>query len=236
MGSLEDRIIKNSNKQSSITPIEARELIVDVSAYFKQEVEKAGLGDLVFVRRQITRISTKFRDAGRRSPPWRPASQIVPGRPQNGSDGNRQARWNFDPAHKFYASEVNATLVEVKYYLQTLSLEGAPAVSDNRIVGAFEWLLGHEISPGSYLDPIQLIQIKFNDFFSDARILQSGHLVPLDRGGKHLPSNAFLMLQRSNQLQGNLTLEELLNLMEGIVRKHKSNKIPELNTPNADQS
>jgi hypothetical protein len=42
----------------------------------------------------------------------------------------------------------------------------------------------------------------------------------LDRDGKHEPKNAFLMLHRSNQLQGNLTLEELVALMEEITKRH----------------
>jgi hypothetical protein len=54
----------------------------------------------------------------------------------------------------------------------------------------------------------------------DARTIQSGHLHPLDRGGKHEPANAFLMLHRSNQLQGNLTVEELIALMDEIVKRH----------------
>jgi hypothetical protein len=44
--------------------------------------------------------------------------------------------------------------------------------------------------------------------------------VPLNRSGKHEPANAFLMLARSNQLQGDLTVDELLNLMEQILLRH----------------
>ena len=77
-------------------------------------------------KRKVTRLTTKFRDAGRRSPPWKATSSVVPGRPQDGSDGNRQNRWLFDPSHKFYADEVTATLVEIGYYFQTLSMKNSP--------------------------------------------------------------------------------------------------------------
>lgn len=39
---------------------------------------------------------------------------------------------------------------------------------------------------------------------------------------EHVPSNTFLMLARSNQLQGNLTLDELIGLMRTIVTQHQA--------------
>lgn len=59
-----------------------------------------------------------------------------------------------------------------------------------------------------------------DEVIADAKIIQSGHIFPLDRGGRHHPSNTFLMLARSNQLQGNLSVEELLDLMKSILEKH----------------
>ena len=130
-------------------------------------------------------------------------------------------RWLLDKGHKFYADETTATLVEVKYYLQALSMSGAPTLADKSLRSAFSWMLEHEIEPGNYLDPIQRIPIIAHDIVKDARTIQSGHLVPLDRGGKHEPTNAFLMLPISNQLQGNLTLAELLTLMRQILARHE---------------
>jgi hypothetical protein len=61
---------------------------------------------------EITRaIHTKFNDAGRRSAPWRAFSKKMPGRPQDGGDGNRINRWLLPVDHKFYATEKIATLV-----------------------------------------------------------------------------------------------------------------------------
>jgi len=74
------------------------------------------------------------------------------------------------------------------------------------------------------LDPIQLIPISLVEFIRDPKLVQSGHLVPLDRDGKHIPSNTFLMLARSNQIQGNQTVEEMVALMEQIVQRHKARK------------
>lgn len=203
------------NAKEGISEEGVRALISIVTAIFRQHVTGAGYNE-----RSVQAVITKFRDAGRRSAPWRPASERVPGRPQDGADGNRRLRWLFSEEHKFFASEIDATLVEVKYYLQTLSMLNAPPLPNNSIQDSFEWLLGHKVLPGKYLDPIQLVQIDFNAFLNDPRLVQSGHFVPLDRGGRTEPSNAFLMLARSNQLQGNLTFDELIALMTDIVTKH----------------
>jgi hypothetical protein len=114
-------IMTLAQREYLVSEDEVRVLITAISAYFRLFLTTAGYSDA-----QVRAIITKFRDAGRRSAPWRPASGRVPGRPQDGADGNRRARWLFQPEHKFYADEVSATLVEVKYFLQTLSMAGAP--------------------------------------------------------------------------------------------------------------
>jgi hypothetical protein len=100
-------------------------------------------------------------------------------------------------------------------------MDDAPILPENTIQKCFNWLIEHDVVPGYYLDPIQLIPISLKEIIDDARKIQSGHLHPLDRGGQHEPKNAFLMLSRSNQLQGNLTVEELIKLMAEIVKRHE---------------
>lgn len=205
-------------KSFSMTVEEARALIFLISNLFKKACEEAGVE-----KSQIQGLRTKFRDAGRRSAPWKATSSRVPGRPQDGADGNRTNRWLLPEDHKFYATEKIASLVEVKYYLQALSMRAAPPVNFCDIRSIFTpWLVEHEVLAGKYEDPIQLIPIDFYEFAADRRLVQSGHVHPLDRGGIHHPDNTFLMLFRSNQIQGNLTVEELLNLMRTIVEKHDS--------------
>lgn len=211
-----DRIKTLAGLQDQIDETQVRELIRLVSSLFRDLMLAAGHN-----ARQITRLTTKFRDAGRRSAPWKATSSRVPGRPQDGANGNRINRWLLDKSHKFYADEVAATLVEIKYYLQALSMSGAPELPDESLKSAFSWMLEHEIEPGNYVDPIQLVPINIHEVVRDARTIQSGHLIPLDRGGKHEPKNAFLMLPTSNQLQGNQTRDELLALMEEILARHK---------------
>ncbi len=199
----------------AISDENVRVLISALANLFKKHLLSAG-----YSQKKVNALKTKFRDAGRRSAPWKPTSSRVPGRPQDGADGNRQNRWLFEPSHKFYATEVDATLVEIKYFLQTLSMSGAPPLADNSIENSFVWLLGYPVKQGNYVDPIQLIPINFQDFLNNPKLVQSGHLIPLDKGGKHTPNNTSLMLARSNQLQGNQTLDEMLEMMNKIIRRH----------------
>jgi len=173
-----------------------------------------------FSEKDVKAMHTKFNDAGRRSAPWKAFSQKVPGRPQDGKDGNRMNRWLFEPTHKQYATEKDATLVQIRYYLQALSMTSAPKLPESELQTAFKWLAGHLIEPGAYQDPIQLIQIDLKTSLQEPRSINSGHLVPLDRGGRHVPENAFLMLHRSNQMQGNMSVTELIELMSQIVQRH----------------
>ncbi|MDP4114550.1 MAG: hypothetical protein Q8903_00360 [Bacteroidota bacterium] len=209
------RAVEIGRRENQITVEEVRELISLITKIFRELLIANN-----FSARNILRLTTKFRDAGRRSAPWRPTSERVPGRPQDGADGNRILRWLLPTDHKFYATEINATLVEIKYYLQCLSMQNAPFIPNAEFRNAFIWLLGHQVEPGRYLDPIQLLPIDLNGVINDARSIQSGHYNPLDRGGRHIPSNTFLMLARSNQLQGNLTVEELLDVIRGIINRH----------------
>jgi len=209
-------LLKLAEHETNISVGDVRKLMRSTTALFRNLLQDAG-----HEKRKITRLTTKFRDAGRRSPPWKPHSSRVPGQPQDGADGNRTNRWLLPENHKFYATEVTATLVEVRYYFQALSMKDAPTLPKDDLRDTFQWLLGHPLESGRYLDPIQLTPISLEDFIADPRLIQSGHFIPLDRGGRHEPSNAFLMLKQSNQLQGNLTLPELLRLMDHILARHR---------------
>lgn len=165
----------------------------------------------------VNKVVTKFRDAGRRSPPTSAFSRIGPGRPQSAADGNRANRWELPSDHKYFAEKRVAQLVEIRYFLQALSLRGAPPLKYDRATSAFIWLLGHELRPGAYLDPIMVREIDFSAFLNDPKTLTSGHLVPLARGGYHEPNNTYLMLSRSNILQNDLTFSEFLALIDDIL-------------------
>ena len=205
-----------AQQEYNISTENVRVLYSAVRNCFKKHLINAG-----YPPQKIEALSTKFNDSGPRSAPWKPTSSRVPGRPQDGKDGNRINRWELPIDHKFYADEINAKLVGVKYFLQALSMEGVSPLSANSIQTSFIWLLGHSVEPGEYLDPIQLKPISFQRLIEHPRSIESGHLIPLDRGGKHIPENTFLMESESNRIQNNLTLDELLEWMEKVIRKYK---------------
>ena len=214
-----DYIASLGQKGSRISKEDVRRIIEVLPTQFKRHLTENGVDP-----KKATALSTKFRDAGRRSAPYSAFSKKVPGRPQDGADGNRINRWLLPKEHKYYAEEMTATLVEVKYFLQTLSMLNAPEVKNSQFQNSFDWLIGHPVKPGEYLDPITLLIVDFEEFLANPRQITSGHLFPLDRGGKHEPSNTFLMTRESNMLQGNNTLPELLEMIEGISKRHKQFK------------
>lgn len=199
---------------SRTTVEEARKLIQLWSELFRKHLIANGVQ-----ARQVTRLTTKFRDAGRRSPPWQPGSVTGNRRPQDGADGNRRNRWLFDQDHRFYADETTATLTEVRYFLQTLSMKGAPRIPGGKLEIEFMTILGHPLKPGEFLDPIQKIPVEFQEFVNNPRYVESGHYVPFGKGGRHTPDNATLMLKVSNRLQADLTVDELLQTMAGILER-----------------
>ena len=200
-----------------LTDEDVRSAVERCRALFRGTLRDAG-----YEEKKITALLTKFVDAGRRSAPWKPTSGRVPGRPQDGADGNRIKRWLLPSDHKFFASEVDATLVEIRYMLQAMSMTGFPRIGHAHHLESWQWLTdGKMINQGDYLDPIQLIPIDFLSFLNQPRLITSGHIFPLDRGGRHEPSNTFLTLAISNNLQGNNTVTELLNMMWEIVKRHQ---------------
>ena len=191
---------------------DALEMYRAAKGHFREQLSEAPV-------RRVTALLTKYNDAGPRSAPWRSVSERVPGRPQDGRDGNRINRWELPEDHKFYSTRRDGVLVAIKYILQTLSMDGAP-VSSRELSQSYRWLTGHDIGPGRFRDPIQLVGIGLAEVIERPRLITSGHLQPLDRGGRHLPANTSLMLKVSNDLQGNLTVEELLDMIHGILQRH----------------
>ena len=90
------KIKEIANKKETLSIEEVRILITLITSIFTELCLAHG-----YDARQILRVKTKLRDAGRRSPPWKPTSSRVPGRPQDGSDGNRILRWKLEVGQSF---------------------------------------------------------------------------------------------------------------------------------------
>ena len=194
----------------------SREIYTAAKLLFRGILRERGYPD-----KGIQALLTKFNDAGPRSAPTAAFSKTVAGRPQSGADGNRINRWLLEPDHKQYATECEARLVGTRYIFQALSMTGAPVAPSGTIQHSFHWLVGHDITPGSYLDPVLLLPLNFNEMFNEPRTITSGHFIPLSRGvGLHNIGNTFLQSKKSNDLQSDNTLEELLAMISGVLDRH----------------
>jgi hypothetical protein len=169
----------------------------------------------------IQAILRKFNDSGRRSPPWQQGNEDGHRRPQDGADGNRQNRWLFDDKHPYYATKSMGCLVEIKFILQTFSMDNIPNLPSNILQNSFNGIIDHDLTPGVFSDPLTGHVIDFNKFVADRKYLESGHINPHGRGGRHTYKNATLMLRDSNRQQADLTINECLENMAIILRNHK---------------
>ncbi len=195
---------------------EARELYEVARGVFRNTLRSCNYDD-----RKITALLTKFNDAGPRSAPTAAFSSVLPGRPQSGADGNRINRWLLPQDHKQFASEAEGRLIGTRFILQALSMQNAPEIPGNDYGDGFRWLLGHRLAPGEYLDPVMKEPIDFVELLNEPTLVTSGHFIPLSRDdGRHIVENTFLQLKKSNYLQGDNTLDELLEMMQRILARH----------------
>lgn len=218
--------------REALTDADVTRVIQLLPTFFRTLLVESGIED-----RPARALTTKFRDAGRRSAPWKAFSSRVAGRPQDGADGNRINRWLLPEDHKQYATEREATLVEIAFYMQALSFTDSPVVPHPTFGEDWSWITGHAVKPGEFRDPVQLREISMTRVLENPRMITSGHIYPLDRGGNHELGNVFLVLHRSNQMQGNMTLPEFLQLSDYIVKRHRERgSFPENNSDRVMES
>jgi len=212
------RLSLNSINPPDPSDDDAYEILMKVRKLFKSILLQARIDETV-----LKSILTKFTDSGRRSAPWRDGSETGHRRPQDGADGNRQNRWLFDPAHEYYATKSMGSLVEIRFILQTLCMQNAPQLPSDTLKDSFNGILGHELLPGKFLEPLTKESPDFNEFVNDRRYIESGHVIPHARDGRHNYNNATLMLRDSNRQQADFTIDECVEKMKRILSNHGYN-------------
>lgn len=208
----------NSSNPPEPSDVNAYGILMKVRKLFKSVLLQAGIDETV-----LKSILTKFTDSGRRSAPWRDGSETGHRRPQDGADGNRQNRWLFDPAHEYYATKSMGCLVEIRFILQTLCMQNSPQLPSDILKDSFNGILGHDLTPGKFLDPLTKESPDFNEFVRDRRYIESGHVIPHARSGKHNYKNATLMLRDSNRQQADYTIDECIQNMALVLSNHGYN-------------
>jgi hypothetical protein len=136
------------------------------------------------------------------------------GRRQTGEfRSNRDSRWKLNKADPQFGTESNCKLVLLRLFATLLEFEGAPTI-DRVVTGMLEERLGRPLKLNSFRDELTLELMSYDE--AVAEVLNSkpglsnfhiGHRDPTLQP-KHTPDNVEWRTERSNLIQGNLTLRE----------------------------
>lgn len=126
---------------------------------------------------------------------------------------NRASRWKANPHDPQYGSEQHCKLILLRLYATLLEFDGAPSVDANTKT-VLENRLGRPIKPDSFRDELMLERMSFADLVAEAEAstqgvssLHIGHRDPTLKP-RHTPDNVEWRTERSNLIQGNLTLRD----------------------------
>jgi hypothetical protein len=124
---------------------------------------------------------------------------------------NRLPRWRSLPADPQYGTEHDCKLILLRLYGTLLEFTDAPTV-DAGTRAILEKRLGRTLIRDGFRDELMLEQLSFADLVAEAAnpkpgvsAIHIGHRDPT-RTPKHTPDNVEWRTERSNLIQGNLTL------------------------------
>jgi len=144
---------------------------------------------------------------------------------------NRAKRWEVRPDDFQHASLQDCWSVEQRLTRALLNFEDFPLVVRNRFV---EERLVRADEPVTRC-PVTLAPLNFRAFA--ATILEAthgrsdyqiGHLNPLKRGGRHVGPNICWQSADGNRIQGDLTIDETVAMLEGIAHRRAALPGPNL--------
>ena len=147
------------------------------------------------------------------------------GRRQTGEfPTNREPRWTLVPNHPQYGTEFDCRLILLRLYATLLEFDGAPDI-DSATLSMLEERLGRPIEKNSFRDELLLEKMSYADVVHEVlnpipgiSSIHIGHRDPT-RQPKHSADNVEWRTERSNLIQGNLTLRAARTyLVEMIAR------------------
>jgi hypothetical protein len=136
------------------------------------------------------------------------------GRRQTGQfRSNRASRWTLSRDDPQYATETNCKCVLLRLFATLLEFDGAPK-PDDATIAVLERSLGRRIRPSSFRDELTLEKLSYPEVVAEVlnptpgiSTIHIGHRDPTQLP-RHLPDNIEWRTDRSNLIQGNLTLRE----------------------------
>lgn len=160
---------------------------------------KRGLRDAGVPQKLVSAIETRALRSGRR---------------QTGQfRSNRASRWTLVRDDPQYGSESHCKQVLLRLFATLLEFENAPEV-DQETQAILEKRLGRPLERGSFRDELTLEKLSYPHVVAEAldptpgvSAVHIGHRDPTRRP-RHHPDNVEWRTERSNLIQGNLTLRE----------------------------
>lgn len=126
---------------------------------------------------------------------------------------NREPRWTVARHHPQYGTETDCKLILLRLYATMLEFEGAPQ-ADGSTIALLEHRLGRPLEPNSFRDELLLETMSYTALVYEVEhprpgisSLHIGHRDPT-KVPKHTPDNVEWRTERSNLIQGSLTLSE----------------------------
>jgi hypothetical protein len=147
------------------------------------------------------------------------------GRRQTGEfRSNRNSRWTLQPNDPQYGTEEDCKIILLRLYAMLLEFDGAPQVPEE-VKKTLAARLGRPLISDSCRDELTLERLSYEGVAAEALDprpgisgLHIGHRDPTLRP-MHIPDNVEWRAERSNLIQGNLTLREArTKLVELIAR------------------
>lgn len=139
--------------------------------------------------------------------------------------GERTLRWRINKSHSEYSTKKDCLDVAKKLYAYYLRLKDF----DKQIPPKIKKLVSLKSYPDNTQCPLCLEEIEKGMFFLDARkqssAIQMGHKNPLSKriqkNHLHTKENVIWQHRRCNYMQGEDTIENALNYMLEILKRHK---------------
>lgn len=138
---------------------------------------------------------------------------------------NRASRWTVEADHPQYGSEIDCKLILLRLFATILEFDGAPQL-DGRALEILEHRLGRPLVPNSFKDELLLETLAYSDIAAEAENprhgyspIHIGHRDPT-RQPKHTPDNVEWRTERSNLIQGNLTLREARTYLVQLIARY----------------
>jgi len=131
---------------------------------------------------------------------------------------NREARWDIEEDHPYYATYETCLDVARRLTLYIFEMEDAPPCP----TGLVQYLEREPI-PDSYVcyicgQPVTIEQI--NEAEVSKAVVETGHKIPFNIGGIHEPDNVFFCHRECNIAQGNKIMPEFCDWIASILEFH----------------